>query len=72
MWTSWTARWNTEEFKKKSEQNKKNRRRGVADGQALSTHTGGSASHSKIASDLVSTHLILYYSNLLSFRNTIN
>nr|KAJ0204361.1 hypothetical protein LSAT_V11C500254890 [Lactuca sativa] len=38
--------------KKKSEQNKKNRRRGVADGQALSTHTGGSASHSKIASNL--------------------
>nr|KAJ0221075.1 hypothetical protein LSAT_V11C200076580 [Lactuca sativa] len=36
----------------KSEQNKKNRRRCVADGQALSTHTGGSASHSKIASDL--------------------
>nr|KAJ0203022.1 hypothetical protein LSAT_V11C500292220 [Lactuca sativa] len=52
LWTSWTARWNTEEFKKKSEQNKKNRRRGVTDGQALSTHTGGSASHSKIAFDL--------------------
>ncbi|KAL7607984.1 hypothetical protein Lser_V15G12231 [Lactuca serriola] len=52
VWTSWTARWNTEDFKKKSEQNKKNRRRGVVDGQALSTHTGGSASHSKIASDL--------------------
>ncbi|CAI9294417.1 unnamed protein product [Lactuca saligna] len=30
----------------------KNRCRGVADGQTLSTHTGGSASHSKIASDL--------------------
>nr|KAJ0187667.1 hypothetical protein LSAT_V11C900456600 [Lactuca sativa] len=31
---------------------KKNKRRGVAVGQALSTHTDGSASHSKIASDL--------------------
>ncbi|KAI3499625.1 hypothetical protein L1887_35429 [Cichorium endivia] len=52
VWVSWKAKWNTEEFKMKSDQNKKNRRKGVADGPALSTHTGGSASHLKIASDL--------------------
>ncbi|CAH1436979.1 unnamed protein product [Lactuca virosa] len=42
-----------DEFHKKCHWDEaKTPRRGVADGQALSTHTGGSASHSKIASDL--------------------
>ena len=60
VWTFWNAKWNSEEFRKKSEQNKKNRRKGVADGLALSTHTGGSASHLKIASNLVSLFLLIY------------
>ena len=53
VWNSWQLKWNTEEYKLKSEQNKKNRRNGVADGVAKPTHNVGSASHLKIASDLV-------------------
>ncbi|XP_023749718.1 uncharacterized protein LOC111898000 [Lactuca sativa] len=41
-----------EEYKLKSEKNKKNRRNGVADGVAKPTYNAGSASHLKIASDL--------------------
>ncbi|KAI3510686.1 hypothetical protein L1887_17818 [Cichorium endivia] len=52
VWTAWNAIWNSEEFKKKSEQNKKNRRKGVEGGKAPPTHNGGSASHKQIAIDM--------------------
>ncbi|XP_023751938.1 uncharacterized protein LOC111900287 [Lactuca sativa] len=52
VWNSWQLKWNTEEYKLKSEQNKENRRNGVADGVAKPTHNTGSACHLKIASDL--------------------
>lgn len=54
VWTTWNAIWSFEDFKKKSEQNKRNRRKDVADGQPLPTHNGGSAIHEQIAIDLVS------------------
>ena len=54
IWVSWWLKWNSEEFKKKSDQNKINRRNGVPDGPARPTHTSGSASHLKVASILVS------------------
>ena len=53
VWNSWQLKWNTDEYKLKSEQNKKNRRNSVADGVAQPTHNAGSASHLKIAFDLV-------------------
>ncbi|XP_023748301.2 uncharacterized protein LOC111896564 [Lactuca sativa] len=52
VWNSCKLKWNTEEYKLKSEQNKKNRRNGVADGVAKPTHNAGSASHLKIDSNL--------------------
>ena len=54
VWAAWNVVWNSEEFIKKSEQNKKNRRKGVEGGIAPSTHNGGSASHKQIAADMVS------------------
>lgn len=54
VWVSWKLKWNSEDFKNKSDQNKVNRRNGVPDGPARPTHTSGSSSHLKIASDLVS------------------
>lgn len=54
VWSTWNIIWNSSDFKKKSEQNKKNRRKGVSNGPALPTHNGGSASHEKIATDFVS------------------
>ena len=54
VWVAWNAVWNSEEFKKKSEENKKNRRKGVEGGIAPPTHNGGSASHKQIAADMVS------------------
>jgi len=54
VWTTWNAIWSSEEFKKKSDQNKKNRRKGVEGGKAPPTHNGGSASHQQIANDMVS------------------
>lgn len=52
VWTAWSAIWSSEDFKNKSKQNKRNRRKGVADGQPLPTHNGGSATHEQIAIDL--------------------
>ncbi|XP_023770665.1 uncharacterized protein LOC111919289 [Lactuca sativa] len=52
VWNSWQLKWNTEEYKLKSKQNKKNWRNGVADGVAKPTHNAGSTNHLKIASDL--------------------
>ncbi|KAL7583428.1 hypothetical protein Lser_V15G41516 [Lactuca serriola] len=52
VWNSWQLKWNTEEYKLKSKQHKKNRCNGVADGVAKLTHNDGSACHLKIASDL--------------------
>lgn len=54
VWAAWNVVWNSEEFRKKSEQNKKNRRKGVEGGTAPPTHNGGSASHKQIAADMVS------------------
>ena len=59
IWNSWLAKWNTPEFKNKSTQNKINRRGGVEEGPALGTHHSGSASHLKVAADMVSFLLCL-------------
>ena len=61
VWNSWNAIWNTEEFKKKSEQSKTNRCKGVVGGRAFPTHNGGSASYLKIADELVSLFLYYYF-----------
>ncbi|KAI3790956.1 hypothetical protein L2E82_04417 [Cichorium intybus] len=52
VWASWWLKWNSDDFKKISDQNKVNRRNGVPDAPARPTHTSGSASHLKIASKL--------------------
>ncbi|XP_023730883.2 uncharacterized protein LOC111878594 [Lactuca sativa] len=51
VWNSCQLKWNTEEYKLKSKQNKKNRRNSVADGVAKPTHNAGTACHLKIAFD---------------------
>ena len=65
VWNAWNAIWSSDEFKKKSEQNKINRRKGVVGGKAPPTHNGGSASHKQIAIDIVSVflpiHIIMVY-----------
>ena len=59
VWNGWQAKWNSEEFKAKSVQNKINRRNGNPEGPALPTHNSGSACHLKVASLLVSC--LLYF-----------
>ena len=63
VWASWKEKWNSEDFKKISSQNKVNRRNGVPDAPARPTHTSGSASHLKIASKLVS--FVLFFVKFL-------
>ena len=53
VWNSWQLKWNTKEYKLKSNQNRKNRHNGVANGVGKPTHNVGSACHLKIASDSV-------------------
>ncbi|XP_031094147.1 uncharacterized protein LOC115998664 [Ipomoea triloba] len=48
----WNNVWNSEEGKKKTESAKKNRRGGVLNGVAQSTHTTGSTPHVKVAAQL--------------------
>lgn len=67
VWTAWNAIWSSEEFKKKSDQSKRNRCKGVANGPALPTHNGGSASHLQIAADIVS----VFFDHLIHFVYTI-
>nr|GLL37518.1 uncharacterized protein LOC109156624 [Ipomoea trifida] len=52
IWTKWNEVWNSEEGKKKTELAKKNRRGGVLNGVAQSTHTTGSTPHVKVAAQL--------------------
>ncbi|CAH9117019.1 unnamed protein product, partial [Cuscuta epithymum] len=52
VWDSWMTMWSSEEFQKKSNQSKKNRRQGELEKTALSTHTSGAISHAKVASQI--------------------
>nr|GLL45474.1 uncharacterized protein LOC109155276 isoform X2 [Ipomoea trifida] len=52
IWTKWNEVWNSEEGKKKTELAKKNRRGGILNGVAQSTHTTGSTPHVKVAAQL--------------------
>ncbi|XP_031091025.1 uncharacterized protein LOC115996022 [Ipomoea triloba] len=52
IWTKWDEVWNSEKGKKKTELAKKNRRGGVLNGVAQSTHTTGSTPHIKVAAQL--------------------
>ncbi|XP_023739428.1 uncharacterized protein LOC111887489 [Lactuca sativa] len=49
---SWQAKWNTDEFKLKSEHNNKNKCNGLDDRITQPTYNTGSTNHLKIASDL--------------------
>ena len=71
VWNAWNAIWNSEDFKKKSEQNKKNRRKGVVGGKAPPTHNGGSASHKQIALDMVSVFLLVHIIMITSYFQLI-
>ncbi|CAH9109936.1 unnamed protein product [Cuscuta europaea] len=44
--------WSNEEYQKKSNQSKKNRRQGELEKPAPSTHTSGAISHAKVASEI--------------------
>nr|GMC66417.1 uncharacterized protein LOC109166774 [Ipomoea batatas] len=52
IWTKWNEVWNSEEGKKKTELAKKNRRGGVLNGVAQSTHTTRSTPHVKVVAQL--------------------
>nr|GME12867.1 uncharacterized protein LOC109156624 [Ipomoea batatas] len=52
IWTKWNEVWNSEKGKNKTELAKKNRRGGVLNRVAQSTHTTGSTPHVKVAAQL--------------------
>ena len=53
VWKSWVAKWNSEEFKEISNQNKRNRRNGDVDAPPP-THTAGKLNFMAVENKMVS------------------